>query len=343
MKKKVLVIFGSMSSEHEVSCISAANIIEYLDEEKYDIKRVGIDKNGIWYYYTGDIKNIRENRWIRDIMNKELITNQIKELRRYDVVFPVLHGKFGEDGSIQGLLELARVKYVGCDILGSSIAINKILSKELVFSLGINVVPYISISDREFFNREFDKRKLVENIKENLGFPVIVKPNKEGSSYGVSKVEDDVSLISAIEFALKYDNNVLIEKYISKRKEVECAILEDVLEERIFASTPGEIILPSELYDFNAKYENKKSRIQIPAKISEEQIFAIKNYSKEIFKKLRLTGIARIDFFVLKNKIYFNEVNTMPGFTDTSMYPMMLMHDGIGYKYILDILINNVY
>lgn len=341
MKEKVLVIFGSMSSEHEISCISASNVLENLDTEKYDISKIGIDKNGIWYYYTGNVENIKNNSWIKDLMNKEPITNLLKELRKHDIVFPVLHGKYGEDGSIQGLLEMAQVKYVGCNILGSSIAMDKILSKELVEQTGINVVPYITVSSREFDSIKEDTIDLFQKVESKLKYPVIVKPSKEGSSYGVTKVETSDNLINAIEFALKYDNEILIEKYISNRKEIECAVLEDALENRIYVSTPGEIVSANEFYDFNAKYENNKSHVKIPAQISDEQIYKIQEYSKNIFKKLRLKGLSRIDFFVSNDKIYYNEVNTMPGFTNISMYPMMLIHDGISYKNILNILISS--
>ena len=341
MKKKVLVIFGSMSSEHEISCISASNVLQNLDEEKYEIYKIGIDKQGVWYYYIGSIQNIENNTWITDFNNKEEIIDIIKELKKYDVVFPVLHGKYGEDGSIQGLLEMAQVKYVGCKILGSSIAMDKVLSKELVSNLNIDVVPYITVNYKQLMKIKENMKNLINKINEELSFPVIVKPSKEGSSYGVTKVERQDDLYSAIEFALKYDNEVLIEKYISNRKEIECAILEDALENRIYASTPGEIVSANEFYDFNAKYENNKSHVKIPAQISDEQIYKIQEYSKIIFKKLRLNGLSRVDFFVSNDKIYFNEVNTMPGFTNISMYPIMLMHDKISYKEIIDILINS--
>lgn len=335
MKEKILVIFGSMSKEHEISCISASNVIQNLDKNKYDVKMVGIDKKGIWCYYTGSVENVKENKWIEDEENKIKIVDLFSELKKYDVVFPVLHGKYGEDGLIQGLFEMLQVKYVGDKVLGSSIGMDKILSKELVQSINIPVVEYIALT------KDYDKESILYKVKEKLSFPVIVKPSKEGSSYGVTKVDKKENLVEAIENALKYDSEILVEKYISKRQEIECAVLEDLSNEKMYVSTPGEIISANEFYDFEAKYENDESTTNIPANISKDIAEKIKEYSLEIFKKLRIKSIARIDFFVSDNNIYFNEVNTMPGFTNISMYPMMLIHDGISYSEILDILIEN--
>lgn len=335
MKEKILVIFGSMSSEHEISCISAGNIISNLNKEKYEITMLGIDKNGKWYYYLGTVENVLQNKWIDDENNKVEILDIMEELKKYDVIFPVLHGKYGEDGAIQGLLEMAHSNYVGCKVLGSSIGMDKILSKELVSSIGIDVVDYIAI------NNNFNITEILNEVEEKLKYPVIVKPSKEGSSYGVTKVDKKEDLLNAIEFALKYDKEILIEKYIDNRKEIECAVIEINEKNKIYASTPGEIVSANEFYDFNAKYENNKSYTQIPANLSGELIEKIKEHSIKIFKKLRINSLARIDFFVSNEKIYFNEVNTMPGFTSISMYPMMLMHDEISYSKILDILIEN--
>lgn len=335
MKEKILVIFGSMSKEHEISCISASNVIQNFDKNKYDVKMAGIDKKGIWCYYTGSVENVKENKWIEDEENKIKIVDLFSELKKYDVVFPVLHGKYGEDGLIQGLFEMLQIKYVGCKVLGSSIGMDKVLSKELVQSINIPVVEYIALK------KDYDKESILDKVKEKLNFPVIVKPSKEGSSYGVTKVDKKENLVEAIENALKYDSEILVEKYISKRKEIECAVLEDLSNEKMYVSTPGEIISANEFYDFEAKYENDESTSKIPANVSKEIAEKIKEYATLIFKKLRLKSIARIDFFVSDNDIYFNEVNTMPGFTNISMYPMMLIHDGISYSEILDILIEN--
>ena len=341
--KKVLVIFGSMSSEHEVSCMSAANVIENINKEKYIISMVGIDKQGNWYKYNGSIENIKNNNWMLDEKNKEKISYIIDELRKYDVIFPVLHGKYGEDGTIQGIFEIAGVKYVGCKVLASSIAMNKTFSKKLVETENIPVVDYVNISREKYLDMCNDinmYKEFCDNTVEKLGLPLFVKPNQEGSSYGVTKVEDIEKLKEAISYALEFDNDVLIEKYIKTKKEVECAILQDGL--KLIVSTPGQIKTKDTIYSYDEKYNDSSNLPIIPAHILKEQEEKIKEYSKRIFKILNLSSLARIDFFVTDNNIFFNEVNTMPGFTNTSMYPKLLMYDGISYNKIIEILIENV-
>ena len=341
--KRVLVIFGSMSSEHEVSCMSAANVIENINKEKYIVSMVGIDKQGNWYKYNGSLENIKNNNWMLDEKNKEKISYIIDELRNYDVVFPVLHGKYGEDGTIQGIFEIAGVKYVGCKVLASSIAMNKTFSKKLVETENIPVVDYVNISREKYLDMCNDinmYKEFCDNTVEKLGLPLFVKPNQEGSSYGVTKVEDIEKLKEAISYALEFDNDVLIEKYIKTKKEVECAILQDGL--KLIVSTPGQIKTKDTIYSYDEKYNDSSNLPIIPAHILKEQEEKIKEYSKRIFKILNLSSLARIDFFVTDNNIFFNEVNTMPGFTNTSMYPKLLMYDGISYNKIIEILIENV-
>ena len=341
--KRVLVIFGSMSSEHEVSCMSAANVIENINKEKYIVSMVGIDKQGNWYKYNGSLENIKNNNWILDVKNKEKISYIIDELRKYDVIFPVLHGKYGEDGTIQGIFEIAGVKYVGCKVLASSIAMNKTFSKKLVETENIPVVDYVNISREKYLDMCNDiniYKEFCNNTVEKLGLPLFVKPNQEGSSYGVTKVEDIEKLKEAISYALEFDNDVLIEKYIKTKKEVECAILQDGL--KLIVSTPGQIKTKDTIYSYDEKYNDSSNLPIIPAHILKEQEEKIKEYSKRIFKILNLSSLARIDFFVTDNNIFFNEVNTMPGFTNTSMYPKLLMYDGISYNKIIEILIENV-
>ena len=337
--KKILVIFGSMSSEHEISCISASNVLENIDKAKYLVAMLGIDKNGIWYEYTGEISNIRENKWLEDEKNKRKIENIIEYLRGFDVIFPVLHGKYGEDGTIQGIFEIAKVKYVGCKVLGSSIAMDKICSKELVNAINIPIVDYLTLNKKEYLKMNGNFEEIENKVEEKFSFPIIIKPNKEGSSYGISKVDNKKNLKDAINFAFKFDDNILLEKYIDNRKEIECAII--YKDGSIYASTPGEIFSKNQVYDFESKYVSQISYTKIPADISDNLIKKIKEYSKQIFKILKLDGLSRVDFFVSEGKIYFNEVNTMPGFTNISMYPKMLIHDGIPYDKIIEILIEN--
>ena len=329
---KVAVIFGSMSHEHEISCKSAYNVIQNLDKSKYEINKIGIDKEGNFYKVFCDEKYILDGNWIntKDI---DYIENIFKELKKYDCILPILHGMYGEDGTIQGILDFAKVKYIGCKTLGSAIGIDKIICKEMVKEEKINVVPSISLNSYKFNENELEEVKLEI---EKINYPVIVKPNKEGSSFGVKKANNYNELLEAVKYAFDFDTDILIEKFIKRRREIECAYLID------YASTPGEIKAANEFYDYEAKYENKESYVEIPAKISDENIQKIKEYSHKIFKKLRLNGISRIDFFLDEedNEIYFNEVNTLPGFTDISMYPKMLNYDGITYSEILDKLIN---
>ncbi|MEG2348283.1 MAG: D-alanine--D-alanine ligase family protein [Clostridia bacterium] len=342
MKIDIAIIFGSMSSEHEVSCISAASILQNIDMEKYNVDKIGIDKDGIWYVYTGDLLNIKENKWMSDVKNKIKINDILTHLKKYRVAFPVLHGKYGEDGTIQGLFELAKINYVGCKVLGSAIAIDKTLTKKLVENTGIKVVNYIQISKAKFskLNKQ-EYKDFASSVEKKLNFPLIVKPNKEGSSYGLVKVNEVSKLKEAISYSLNFDNSILIEKYIDDRKEVECAVLQDIKNDTIFVSLPGEITSANELYDFNAKYNNGKSHVDILANISNEQVEKIREYSKKIFEILNLSSLSRIDFFVQGENIYFNEVNTMPGFTNSSMYPMMLVNSGLSYSKIISQLIEN--
>ena len=333
MKLNICIMFGGVSSEHSISCLSAYNVIKNISKEKYDITVIGIDLKGDFLRYIGDIENIKNNIWREDVENLIKIDSLALELKKYDSIFPVLHGKYSEDGAIQGLFEMFKVKYVGAKIEGSSIGYNKIISKILVKSLGIDIVKYATFSKYEILNTENILLKLIEA---NLKYPLFVKPNKEGSSYGVSKVLNIGELKEAIREAFTFDDNVLVEEFIGEKKEVECAVLGN---SSLIISEPGEIVSSSEIYDFDDKYVNNTSSIKIPADIGSYNINLIKQYSKEIFKCLNLCSLARIDFFVTDDRIYFNEVNTMPGFTDISMYPKMMEHIGISYSELIDRLI----
>lgn len=337
--KKVAILFGGMSSEHSVSCISAYNVISNIDVIKYQVTLIGIDKNGIFNEYTGETIKIKEGSWENDIPNVTKIKDVISYIKRFDCVFPVLHGKYGEDGKIQGILEYAKVNYVGCDLLGGAIAMHKIFAKEIAKQNNIPIVPYMTLTKWQWNDKSNDMIIQTEMEKEGLHFPVFVKPNQEGSSFGASKAETKEQLLEALENAFVFDDVILIEQYISQRKEVECAVIEKGKE--IYVSTPGEIISANEFYDFDAKYENSKSQIKIPATLETQYLQKIREYALQIFKYLHLKGLSRIDFFVSQGKIYFNEANTMPGFTNTSMYPKMLEYDGITYPEIIEYLLQN--
>ena len=331
--KKILVVFGGRSSEHEISCVSASNVIEHINKEKYQVFTVGIDKQGNWIEYTGDVNKIKENTWLKFEKNK-VINNVFEYIKKYDVCFSVLHGKYGEDGSIQGLFEMAQVRYVGCDIITSAISIEKSITKRIVESINIPVVTYLSISKKDY-NKNIDIIDI--DVKKRIKYPLIVKPCKEGSSFGVNKVNNKDELDSAIEFAFKYDKNILLEKYISAR-EIECAVLGN---DKYIVSDVGEIVSEKELYDFDSKYNSNISKTIVNVNIDEKIKNRIREYASNIANILQVRGLSRIDFFVEKNtnNIYFNEINTMPGFTSISMYPKLMQNIGIEYTQLIDKLI----
>ena len=335
MKLNICIMFGGVSTEHSVSCMSAYNVIKYISKDKYCIDIIGIDVKGEFFKYTGDIENIRNNTWRSDVENLVKVESFALEFKKYDTIFPVLHGKGGEDGSIQGLFQMFKVKYVGCKIDGSSVGYNKILSKRLAKSIGIDIVKYTKFTKYEMLSNENILLKLID---EDLKYPLFVKPNKEGSSYGAKKVLSFGELKEAIRDAFTFDDIVLVEKFIEDKKEVECAVLGNGY---LMVSEPGEIVTDKDVYDFDDKYVDNTSSIVIPANISENKLMLIKQYSKEIFNCFNLSGLARVDFFVTKDRIYFNEVNTMPGFTDISMYPKMMVNMGMTYSELIDRLIES--
>lgn len=327
---KLGVIYGGKSTEHDISEMSAKSVIENLNKEKYEVHEIYINKYGKWFENkNGQIEEIYNLLWT------------LKEL---DVVFPVLHGKYGEDGTIQGMLEMLGIPYVGCGVLASAIGMDKAYTKIIFERAGIPQTKYIYIRKREngyyMVNDNFEEEELkIEKITSKLKFPMFVKPSNSGSSVGVKKVITIEELKSAIENAQQYDNKILIEEEIVG-KEVECAILED---EKINVSTVGEIKSAEEYYSFDAKYNIPESKTIIPAEIANDEAQRIKKLAIKAFKAIDGKGLARVDFFIENetNKIYINEINTMPGFTQISMYPKLFENIGIGYTELLDKLIEN--
>lgn len=328
MKIKLGVICGGMSSENEVSVVSANSIIENLNNDKYDIYKIYIDKNGSWFY------------------KDEIIDNVFEFLSNMDVLFPVLHGLYGEDGSIQGLFELIKKPYVGCKILASAIGMDKVYSKILFKRAGINVSPYAYIKKYKdnyiYVSKNFDEEILslddiANKIVEDIKFPMFVKPSNEGSSVGISKVRNLEELKEGIEYASKFDNKILIEEGIVGQ-EVECAVLGN---HEVIASTVGEIVAADDFYSYDAKYNNSESKTLIPALISEETMNEIRKLAIKAFKAIDGKGLSRVDFFIEKGsgKIIINEINTLPGFTSISMYPKLFKASGISYTELLDRLI----
>jgi D-alanine---D-serine ligase len=342
MKKVVAVIFGGESSEYEVSLKSASSVIENLDKNKYKIITIGITREGKWLRYFGDIEGIKNDTWYMDnncinvmfSLNKgdkqliEIKDNIIKYIN-VDIVFPVLHGRNGEDGSLQGLLEITGIPYVGCGVLSSAICLDKDLSHKIVECAGFNVPKSIAISSNT-------KRERIFNFAEKVKYPIFVKPANEGSSIGMTKANNEAELFLGIKEALKYDRKVVLEGNI-EGYEVGCAIIG---EDELIVGTVDEIELLCDFFDFKEKYTLKKTRIHLPARIDKSMEEKIKEVGKGIYMALGCKGLSRVDMFVDKNnKIIFNEVNTMPGFTTGSRFPKMLLHSGMEYKDILDKLI----
>ena len=327
---KLAVIFGGRSTEHDVSIVSGTSVISKLDKEKYEITPIYIDENGEYYKYTKNINEIKTLKIGEKIDNLEKIENIIKILQKQDIIFPVLHGKYGEDGSIQGLFEMIKVPYIGCKVLASSIAMDKVYTKMIIEKAGINQTKseyirkykekYIHI-DKEFNEKICSIEEIINIAETNLKYPMFIKPSNSGSSVGVTKVENKNELQKGIETASKYDNKILIEQGINGQ-EVECAVLGN---EDVIASEVGEIKSADVFYNFDAKYKNQESKTIIPAEISKEKREEIRKLAIKAFKVIDGKGLSRVDFFVENEtgKIYLNEINTMPGFTDISMYPKL--------------------
>lgn len=331
-KKCVAVIFGGQSSEHIVSCMSAVMIIKNIDREKYDILIVGITEEGHWIK-VDNLEQVEKGTWrenrISAVLSADathhgfLIEHQDgMQIKQVDVVFPILHGKNGEDGTIQGLLELANIPYVGCGVLASSVSMDKWFTKIVVDTLGIRQAKYVPV-----LAKEANKEETLAKVEAHLPYPVFVKPSCAGSSKGVSKAGDRTELAKALKEAALHDRKILVEEAIIGR-EIECAILGG---EHAKASGVGEILAAAEFYDFEAKYFNQESKTVLDPDIPKETVDEIRNAAAAIFKAVDGHGLSRVDFFVedKTNEVVFNEINTIPGFTHISMYPMLWDHQGI--------------
>lgn len=351
MKNKKIrlgVLFGGKSAEHEVSLISAKNIIEGLDREKYDVFLIGIDKTGEWRLRDGysyllnkdDPKLIELNAsnecvaLVPTPSGKELVNcsgNQLQEALQLDVIFPVLHGTYGEDGTVQGLLKLANIPFVGAGVLGSSIGMDKDVMKRLLRDAQIPVAKFLVLHT---YNKEsFD----FESIVAQLGCPFFVKPANLGSSVGISKVRNQQEFASSIENAFLYDRKVVIEEFIQGR-EIECSVLGN---DHPVVSLPGEIIPQHEFYSYEAKYlDEEGAQFQIPVCLPADVTEKIQAMAVKAYRTLCCEGMARMDFFLKENgDVYVNEINTIPGFTKISMYPKLWVASGLSYSNLLDRLI----
>lgn len=351
---KLGVIFGGMSTEHDVSIASGTSVIQNLDKEKYEIHPIYIDQNGKWYEYTKKVDEIQRLAVGDKLKEITPITNIMEYLKEIDVAFPVLHGLYGEDGTVQGMLELLKIPYVGCRVLGSCICMDKVYAKMVFEKAGIPQADFIYIKacrkekgiTYQYINKQFEEQEMsvseiAKLIEETIHFPVFVKPSNSGSSVGVHKATTEKELEAALLDASLYDTKILLEEEIVGR-EVECAVLGN---EQVRATCVGEVLSAEDFYTFEAKYQNAASRTVIPAEISEEKLKEIQALAIKAFKAVDGKGLSRVDFFIRKssNQVCINEINTMPGFTQISMYPKLWEASGLSYTKLLDELINLAY
>jgi len=343
---RVGVLFGGRSGEHEVSLASAASVIRALDPEKYEAVPIGISKDGRWLVGTSAQKMLPEvlKSGERVVLPPDPSAAALVPLSQgagagqppvsVDVVFPVLHGTFGEDGTVQGLLELAGLPYVGAGVLGSAVGMDKDLQKRLFVQEGLPIVPFLAVRRSDW---EKDRAGITKLIKKKLRFPIFVKPATLGSSVGMTRVATAKEIGPAMDVAAEFALKIVVERGITGR-EIEVSVLGN---DDVRASVPGEIVPHREFYDYTAKYLEDGTRLIIPAKLTKKQVATFQDYAVRAFRAIDGTGMARCDFFLEKrtNKIYVNELNTIPGFTSISMYPKMWEASGLSYKQLIDRLI----
>ncbi|MBX2990879.1 MAG: D-alanine--D-alanine ligase [Phycisphaeraceae bacterium] len=345
-KLRVGVIFGGRSGEHEVSLVSATSVINALDTAKYDVVPIGITKGGRWISSRESLQRLKSKEGLEREPERFLVPEPNRQSlvslsgERYaemklDVVFPVVHGTFGEDGTLQGLLELANIPYVGAGVLASAVGMDKIVQKQLHKQAGLPVVKYVWFLSS---NCRENPKKVAAAVEKTLRYPVFVKPANTGSSVGISKAYGRKELQVAVELAAEFDRKVICEQGVRNAREIEVSVLGN---DEPIASVPGEIIPSNEFYDYDAKYVDGKSRADIPAKMPKEIARRLRRLAVNAFTVLDCAGMARVDFFVTKktNNIYLNEINTIPGFTAISMYPKLWEASGISYSQLLDRLI----
>ncbi|HUO34668.1 MAG TPA: D-alanine--D-alanine ligase family protein [Candidatus Acidoferrum sp.] len=341
---RVGILFGGRSGEHEVSLASAASVIRALDPEKYEAVPIGIAKDGRWLVGSNAQKMLPEilKTGDRVVLPPDPSAAALVPLSpasgqpttMVDVVFPVLHGTFGEDGTVQGLLELAGLPYVGAGVLASAVGMDKDVQKRLFAEAGLPIVPFIAVHRSDW---ERDRGKTLREVKKKFRFPVFVKPATLGSSVGMTRVNSPQKLTEAIDLAGEYALKILIERCV-KAREIEVSVLGNG---DVKASVPGEVVPHREFYDYTAKYLEEGTRLVIPAPLTKKQVSTLQDYAVRAFKAIDGTGMARCDFFLDRrnSKIYINELNTIPGFTSISMYPKMWEASGLPYSKLIDRLI----
>lgn len=343
--KNALFIFGGVSSEHDISCISAVSVLKNVPQDKYKIYMLGISKDGRSFLYSGNVENIENDGWLSDEskLKKAVISTSHAdhgiivfdgnktETVYIDVCFPVMHGKNGEDGTMQGLLTVAGIPFVGCGTMASAVCMDKAMTNSICDVNGIAQAKWLYTTKYDF---EHNGKDFVKKCAEYIGFPCFVKPANAGSSVGVRKSTDENSLYEDLKYALLFDTRVVVEEGIVGA-EVETAVMGN---EELFAGAVGEIVPCNEFYDFEAKYVDGSTALHIPARISQEKQEEIKQIAKKAYKAFGCSGLARIDFFVRESdgKVLLNEPNTIPGFTSISMYPMLMQEAGVTYPQLID-------
>ena len=345
-KLRVGVIFGGRSGEHEVSLVSATSVINALDTEKYEVVPIGITQEGRWVSSSHALALLKSKdgleqepeRFLAPEPNRRaLITanGPTGSELGVDVVFPVVHGKYGEDGTLQGLLELANIPYVGAGVLASAVGMDKIVQKQLFQNAGVRGSKFLWFSSAVCKEKP---REVVRGIERRLRYPLFAKPANTGSSVGISKAHNRSELLRGIALAAEYDLKVIVEQGVNNAREIECSVLGN---DDPIVSVPGEIVPSNEFYDYDAKYVDGKSRSIIPALLPRNVVKEIQRAAITAYKAVDCTGMARVDFFVTRNRhtVYLNEINTIPGFTAISMYPKLWEASGISYHELLDRLI----
>ena len=345
-KLNMLLLFGGRSGEHAVSLMSAGSIIAAIDAEKYSVHQVGITQDGVWLtgehtlqvFKNDSTNNLHEAILVNESGSVNLYTrieNLLSLVTPIDIIFPVLHGTFGEDGTIQGLFEILDVAYVGAGVLASSVSMDKSTTKHIIESEGIPVLAYDTYSRREI---NTDIQAVMNRCEAIAPYPLFVKPANLGSSVGITKAHDRAELEIGLNIARRYDRRVIVEKGISAR-EIEISVIGN---DQPIHSVPGEVIPDAEFYTYQDKYYNGEAELCIPAPLTDQQTSLVQNYAIQAFKSLDCSGLARVDFLMdkLTDGIYFSEINTMPGFTDISMFPKLWKVCGLSYPELVDRLID---
>lgn len=352
MREKIslLILFGGISSEHEVSCASAASVLKNINADKYHINTIGITKEGNWLLTNSSAVNIGDGSWQKDTDNRKAVISPDRDTKgimieekdgrfskiAVDVVFPVLHGKNGEDGTMQGLLQMAGIPFVGSDTTSSAAAMDKAITKAMVNQAGGVNQADTYVTHKSVYDADSEKEITAITDYFNNEFPLFIKPANAGSSVGISKVKMEEELPQALEAAFKEDGKVVIEETVIGR-EIEVAVLGN---EAPKASRIGEIFAANEFYDYNAKYQNEASKTAIVTDLTPEKEQEIKDAAVRVYKIMGCKGLSRVDFFLdINDRVVFNEINTLPGFTNISMYPQLWGASGLSYSDLIDELI----